>query len=178
MIQNQLPTRVYKTGKVVVNWAKVEKGFTVEHEGAIYKVVSNKNVEKVSKNGNTYKTRRLVITDVNELVELEIGTDSFKKGSFIKRFNKLLQNAKPKEVKNLGAENDDFDYSQHMYTESERVEQQNELYRILTERGLLQAYTDWERGKIVDKSTMEQIMKAMDDSIPDLLDLDELEESA
>ena len=31
-----------------------------------------------------------LLTDVNESVELEVGADSFKKGSFIKRFKKLL----------------------------------------------------------------------------------------
>ena len=86
-----LPKKVYKTGKEVVDWKQVDKGYTVEVEDVAVVVVSNENVSKTSKtSGKDYKTRRLVITDVNESVELEVGADSFKKGSFIKRFKKLL----------------------------------------------------------------------------------------
>lgn len=86
-----LPKKVYKTGKEVVDWKQVDKGYTVEIEDVAVVVVSNENVSKTSKtSGKDYKTRRLVITDVNESVELEVGADSFKKGSFIKRFKKLL----------------------------------------------------------------------------------------
>lgn len=86
-----LPKKVYKTGREVVDWKQVDKGYTVEVEDVEVVVVSNENVSKTSKtSGKDYKTRRLVITDVNESVELEVGADSFKKGSFIKRFKKLL----------------------------------------------------------------------------------------
>lgn len=86
-----LPKKVYKTGREVVDWKQVDKGYTVEVEDVEIVVVSNENVSKTSKtSGKDYKQRRLVITDVNESVELEVGADSFKKGSFIKRFKKLL----------------------------------------------------------------------------------------
>ena len=171
-----LPTKTYSTGRTVINWKEIGRGFTVEHEGVTYVVKSNEMIEKTSKTGNTYKTRRLVITDVNELVELEIGADSFKKMSFIKRFKKLLDEVKveviEEEVKEI---EDTFDYESHRMTDSERVEQQNELYRLLMERGLIQAYTDWEHGKQVDKATMERVFKAIDDSIKEEFDLDEVE---
>lgn len=184
MIVNQLPKKVYSTGREVIDWKQIDKGFTIEVNGQKFIVVSNENVGKVSKSGNAYKTRRLIITDVNGN-EMEIGTESFKKGSFIKRFNKQFPIVKevPTERKtvviNLGEleqeQEDTFDYESHRMTDSEQTELTNELYKILTERGLLQAYTDWENGKIVDKTTMERIMRAIDDSIQDDFDLDEIE---
>ena len=186
MIVNQLPKKVYSTGREVIDWKQIDKGFTVEVNGQKFIVVSNENVGKVSKSGNAYKTRRLIITDVNGN-EMEIGTESFKKGSFIKRFNKQFPIVKevPTERKtvviNLGEllqeqeQEDTFDYESHRMTDNEQTELTNELYKILTERGLLQAYTDWENGKIVDKTTMERIMRAIDDSIQDDFDLDEIE---
>lgn len=186
MIVNQLPKKVYSTGREVIDWKQIDKGFTIEVNGQKFIVVSNENVGKVSKSGNAYKTRRLIIADVNGN-EMEIGTESFKKGSFIKRFNKQFPIVKevPTERKtvviNLGEllqeqeQEDTFDYESHRMTDSEQTELTNELYKILTERGLLQAYTDWENGKIVDKTTMERIMRAIDDSIQDDFDLDEIE---
>jgi hypothetical protein len=184
MIVNQLPKKVYSTGREVIDWKQIDRGFTIEVNGQKFIVVSNENVGKVSKSGNAYKTRRLIIADVNGN-EMEIGTESFKKGSFIKRFNKQFPIVKevPTERKtvviNLGEleqeQEDTFDYESHRMTDSEQTELTNELYKILTERGLLQAYTDWENGKIVDKTTMERIMRAIDDSIQDDFDLDEIE---
>lgn len=185
---NQLPTKTFKTGRVVVDWKKVEKGFTVEIKGQIFKVVSNENVDKVSKTtGKAYKQRRLVITDGNELVTLEIGTESFKKGSFVKRFNKLLKDVKPivkeqpKEVVKIvidlaeekaKAEETD-DNKAFIMTDSEQVDYHNRLYKALMEHGLIQAYTDWERGKFVDKSTMEKLEQVLDEV--DGIDLDEVQ---
>lgn len=186
MIVNQLPKKVYSTGREVIDWKQIDKGFTIEVNGQKFIVVSNENVGKVSKSGNAYKTRRLIITDVNGN-EMEIGTESFKKGSFIKRFNKQFPIVKEVSTErktvviNLGEllqeqeQEDTFDYESHRMTDSEQTELTNELYKILTERGLLQAYTDWENGKIVDKTTMERIMRAIDDSIQDDFDLDEIE---
>lgn len=174
MIKNQLPKRVFKTGREVIAWNEIQQGFEVEVQEQKFIVISNNNVEKVSKTtGKAYKTRRLVIADINGN-EMEIGADSFKKGSFIKRFNKQFGVAKV-EVKTEVQEDDTLFWESHMMTEQEKVNQQNELYRILTERGLLQAYTDWERGKVVDKSTIQEIMKALDDSIEDNIDWDSLD---
>lgn len=179
MIQNQLPKKVYKTGRTVISWKEITTGFEVEVNEQTFTVVKNENVEKVSKTtGKAYKTRRLVIADVNGN-ELEIGADSFKKGSFIKRFNKLFGATKKAEVKkiviDLGAKAEETEeerafWESHIMTDSEQVDYKNRLYKLLTERGLLQAYSDYEYGKFVDKSTMEKLEKVFDivDGIDDL----------
>ena len=195
MLKSQLPIKTYKTGREVVDWKQVNQGFTVEIEDVKIVVVSNENVEKVSKTTDKpYKTRRLVITDINELVQLEVGSESFKKGSFLKRFKKLLDEVKPVVIEetevieetdtpieviiDLGesdTSDDDFDYSQHMITDSEITDRTNEFYAELTEQGLLQTYSDWENGKSVDAKMSQQIMQIFDDTIDDDLDLDEVE---
>lgn len=184
MIQNQLPKRVYKTGRTVISWKEITEGFEVEVNEQTFTVVKNENVEKVSKTtGKAYKTRRLTIADVNGN-ELEVGTDSFKKGSFIKRFNKLFGATKKAEptvkkiVIDLGAKAEETEeerafWESHIMTDSEQVDYQNRLYKALMEHGLIQAYTDWERGKFVDKSTMEKLEKVMDEV--DGIDWDEID---
>ena len=149
MLKSQLPLKQFKTGREVVDWKQINQGFTVEIEDVKIVVVSNDNVEKVSKTtGKAYKTRRLTVADVNGN-ELEIGADSFKKGSFIKRFNKLypLVKAEPKaEVKkiviDLGAKAEETEeerafWESHIMTDSEQVDYKNRLYKLLTERGYL-----------------------------------------
>ena len=192
MLKSQLPIKTYKTGREVVDWKQVNQGFTVEIEDVKIVVVSNENVEKVSKTTDKpYKTRRLVITDVNELVQLEVGSESFKKGSFLKRFKKLLDEVKPVVIEetdtpteviiDLGeifksdASDDDFDYSKHIMTDSEITDRTNEFYAELTGQGLLQAYSDMQYGKSVDAKMSQQIMQIFDDTIDDDLDLDEVE---
>ena len=192
MLKSQLPIKTYKTGREVVDWKQVNQGFTVEIEDVKIVVVSNENVEKVSKTTDKpYKTRRLVITDINELVQLEVGSESFKKGSFLKRFKKLLDEVKPVVIEetdtpteviiDLGeifksdASDDDFDYSKHMMTDSEITDKTNEFYAELTGQGLLQAYSDMQYGKSVDAKMSQQIMQIFDDTIDDDLDLDEVE---
>lgn len=183
MLKDKLPKKVYSTGKEVINWKEITEGFEIEVDGKTLIVVKNENVEKVSKStGKAYKTRRLLITDIDRLVELEVGSESFKKGSFIKRFDKLLKQVKPKRViidlteeKTEVTEEDKTFLESHTMTDSEMTDQRNRLYRILTERGLLQAYSDWEHGKTVDKDTMQQIMIAIDDSMEEDLDFDEIE---
>lgn len=195
MLKSQLPVKQFKTGREVVDWKQINQGFTVEIEDVKIVVVSNENVEKVSKTTDKpYKTRRLVVTDINELVQLEVGSESFKKGSFLKRFKKLLDEVKPvvieetdtpteviidlgeisKEIKEE-RESDDFDYSQHMITDSEITDRTNEFYAELTGQGLLQAYSDWENGKSVDTTSQQRIMQILDDTLDDDLDLDEVE---
>lgn len=195
MLKSQLPIKTYKTGREVVDWKQVNQGFTVEIEDVKIVVVSNENVEKVSKTTDKpYKTRRLVITDINELVQLEVGSESFKKGSFLKRFKKLLDEVKPVVIEetevieetdtpieviiDLGesdTSDDDFDYSKHMMTDSEITDKTNEFYAELTGQGLLQAYSDMQYGKSVDAKMSQQIMQIFDDTIDDDLDLDEVE---
>ena len=89
MMKTSLPTKTYKTGKEVINWKEITEGFEIEVSEQTFIVVSNENVDKVSKTTDKpYKVRRIVISDVHGN-ELEVGTESFKKGSFVKRFNKL-----------------------------------------------------------------------------------------
>ena len=195
MFKSQLPIKTYKTGREVVDWKQVNQGFTVEIEDVKIVVVSNENVEKVSKTTDKpYKTRRLVVTDINELVQLEVGSESFKKGSFLKRFKKLLDEVKPVVIEetevieetdtpteviiDLGesdASDDDFDYSKHIMTDSEITDRTNEFYAELTGQGLLQAYSDMQYGKSVDAKMSQQIMQILDDTLDDDLDLDEVE---
>lgn len=195
MLKSQLPIKTYKTGREVVDWKQVNQGFTVEIEDVKIVVVSNENVEKVSKTTDKpYKTRRLVITDINELVQLEVGSESFKKGSFLKRFKKLLDEVKPVVIEetevieetdtpteviiDLGesdTSDDDFDYSKHIMTDSEITDRTNEFYAELTGQGLLQAYSDMQYGKSVDVKMSQQIMQILDDTLDDDLDLDEVE---
>lgn len=89
MMKTSLPTKTYKTGKVVIDWKSITTGFEIEVDEQTFTVVSNENVDKVSKTTDKpYKVRRIVISDVHGN-EMEVGTESFKKGSFVKRFNKL-----------------------------------------------------------------------------------------
>ena len=189
MLKSQLPIKQFKTGREVVDWKQINQGFTVEIEDVKIVVVSNDNVEKVSKTTDKpYKTRRLVVTDINELVQLEVGSESFKKGSFLKRFKKLLDEVKPVVIEetdtpteviiDLGesdVSDDDFDYSKHIMTDSEITDRTNEFYAELTEQGLLQTYSDWENGKSVDATSQQRIMQILDDTLDDDLDLDEVE---
>lgn len=189
MLKSQLPVKQFKTGREVVDWKQINQGFTVEIEDVKIVVVSNDNVEKVSKTTDKpYKTRRLVVTDINELVQLEVGSESFKKGSFLKRFKKLLDEVKPVVIEetdtpteviiDLGesdVSDDDFDYSKHIMTDSEITDKTNEFYAELTEQGLLQTYSDWENGKSVDATSQQRIMQILDDTLDDDLDLDEVE---
>ena len=162
MLRSQLPVKQFKTGREVVDWKQVQEGFEVELKGQKFVVVSNMNVDKVSKStGKAYKTRRIVIRDVHGN-ELEIGADSFKKGSFLKRFNKLYPLVE--EVKEVQAE----------VVEESDVERQNRMYEILTERGLLQAYSDYEYGKFVDKATMDKLEQVFD--IVDGIDMNVVQE--
>ena len=162
MLRSQLPVKQFKTGREVVDWKQVQEGFEVELKGQKFVVVSNMNVDKVSKStGKAYKTRRIVIRDVHGN-ELEIGADSFKKGSFLKRFNKLYPLVE--EVKEVQAE----------VVEESDVERQNRMYEILTERGLLQAYSDYEYGKSLDKATMDKLEQVFD--IVDGIDMNVVQE--
>ena len=92
-----LPTKQYKTGRVVVNWSAIGKGMTLQidslHE---IEIVSNENVMKISKSGNTRKERRLALKLKGYIEGLNVGTESFKKLSFVKR---LLKISKTLEIK-------------------------------------------------------------------------------
>ena len=76
-----LQMKTFKTGKQVVDWAKVVE-FNVD--GCDVKVISNETVVKVSRNGKERKERRLTVT-IDGVHSIEVGTESIKKGSFINR---------------------------------------------------------------------------------------------
>lgn len=185
MLRSQLPVKRFKTGRECVDWKKVNEGFEVKVGEQTFIIVSNTNVDKVSKStGKPYKARRIVVADVYGH-ELEIGADSLRKGSFVKRFNKLYplverkqEVAEPKEVTkiviDLTEEKAEDDFKPNMYTQQELTERDNRLYEILTQRGLLQAYSDYEHGKFVDKATMDKLEQVFDE-VDDLGDLDEVQ---
>lgn len=77
----------------------VNETFKVEYNNETYEidVLGTEMVEKVSKKtGRTYKVRRLWVSLVDSDVEIEIGTQSWNKKSFMKR---LLKESEVEEVK-------------------------------------------------------------------------------
>ena len=87
-----LPTKQFKTGRVVTDWGVIGKGskFQISSTQEI-EVVSNKQVEKISKTGNKRKERRLEIKLIGFKEIIEVGTESFKKLSFMKRLLKMAK---------------------------------------------------------------------------------------
>ena len=87
-----LPTKQFKTGRVVTDWGVIGKGskFRISSTEEI-EIVSNKQVEKISKTGNKRKERRLEIKLVGFKEMIEVGTESFKKLSFMKRLLKMAK---------------------------------------------------------------------------------------
>lgn len=84
-----LPKRKYSTGREVVNWVEVKGEYTLDNETTIL-IISNKLVEKISKKtGNKRKERRLEVSLKGFEEFVEVGTESLKKLSFIKRLIKL-----------------------------------------------------------------------------------------
>ena len=94
-----LPTKTQSTGRVVVNWNEVKTGFTLTVDTHIINVLKNEMVEKIAKiSGNKRKERRLTV-QLNGFQETyECGTESFKKGSFLK---KLIKKSITKIVKSM-----------------------------------------------------------------------------
>lgn len=84
---NGLVMRAFKTGRKVVDWAKVSS-FTVD--GHEVQVLKNEMVVKVTKNGNERKERRLTVT-IDGFNSVEVGTESVKKGTFITRLLKVTK---------------------------------------------------------------------------------------
>ena len=87
-----LPTKQFKTGRVVTDWGVIGKGskFRISSTEEI-EIVSNTQVEKISKTGNKRKERRLEIKLVGFKEMIEVGTESFKKLSFMKRLSKMAK---------------------------------------------------------------------------------------
>ena len=84
-----LPIKTYSTGRQVVDWQGVMVGFKLAIDTHIVNVLENKMVEKVAKvSGNKRKERRLTVQLEGFKETYECGTESFKKGSFLKNLIK------------------------------------------------------------------------------------------
>ena len=203
MMKTSLPTKTYKTGKVVIDWKSITEGFEIEVDEQTFTVVSNENVNKVSKTTDKpYKVRRIVISDVHGN-ELEVGTESFKKGSFVKRFNKLYPQVEevvtvetevieevptvediPTDiptvetglvvVEKVFEERTDEDILDfNVLSQEEQTKRVNEMYRIIGERGL---WDDFNRSAYNDKPISADLFKAIVDSVEEIdIDFDEIQ---
>ena len=203
MMKTSLPTKTYKTGKVVIDWKSITTGFEIEVDEQTFTVVSNENVNKVSKTTDKpYKVRRIVISDVHGN-ELEVGTESFKKGSFVKRFNKLYPQVEEvvtvetevieevptvettdiptvKEVNDNPTVEQTFeektvedDFEFEVLSQEEQTKRVNEMYRIIGERGL---WDDFNRSAYNDKPISADLFKAIVDSVEEIdIDFDEIQ---
>lgn len=84
-----LPIKTYSTGRQVVDWQGVMVGFKLAIDTHIVNVLENKMVEKIAKaSGNKRKERRLTVQLEGFKETYECGTESFKKGSFLKNLIK------------------------------------------------------------------------------------------
>lgn len=85
----ELPMKTYSTGRKVIDWQGVIVGFKLTIDTYIIRVLENKMVEKTAKtSGKKRKERRLTL-QLNGFEETyECGTESFKKGSFLKNLIK------------------------------------------------------------------------------------------
>ena len=95
----ELPMKIYSTGRKVVDWQGVIVGFKLTIDTYIIRVLENKMVEKTAKiSGKKRKERRLTL-QLNGFEETyECGTESFKKGSFLKN---LIKKSITKNVKTI-----------------------------------------------------------------------------
>ena len=95
----ELPMKIYSTGRKVVDWQGVIVGFKLTIDTYIIRVLENKMVEKTAKtSGKKRKERRLTL-QLNGFEETyECGTESFKKGSFLKN---LIKKSITKTVKTI-----------------------------------------------------------------------------
>ena len=95
----ELPMKIYSTGRKVVDWQGVIVGFKLTIDTYIIHVLENKMVEKTAKtSGKKRKERRLTL-QLNGFEETyECGTESFKKGSFLKN---LIKKSITKNVKTI-----------------------------------------------------------------------------
>ena len=199
MMKTSLPTKTYKTGKVVIDWKSITEGFEIEVDEQTFTVVSNENVDKVSKTTDKpYKVRRIVISDVHGN-ELEVGTESFKKGSFVKRFNKLYPQVEEvvtvetevieevptvettdiptvKEVNDNPTVEQTFeektvedDFEFEVLSQEEQTKRVNEMYKIIGERRL---WDDFNGCIYSNKPMTSDLLQAIMDSMFRLNEID------
>ena len=86
--------------KMVVDWKALSVGSSMlTDNGETIEIVSNKQVEKIAKvSGNKRKERRLEVKIVGYNEVMEVGTESFKKQSWIKRYMKHATVVEPEVV--------------------------------------------------------------------------------
>lgn len=96
----ELPTKTQSTGRVVVDWQSVVVGFKLTIDTYIINVLNNEMVEKIAKtSGKKRKERRLTV-QLNGFQETyECGTESIKKGSFLKN---LIKKSITKIIETIG----------------------------------------------------------------------------
>lgn len=87
----ELPMRM-RGNKEVVDWKKINAGdeFTIGETTVV--VDENWREMKLSKRMKVYYVRRLIVHIKGRFTKLEVGSSSFKKGSFVKRLMKLTSN--------------------------------------------------------------------------------------
>ena len=88
-----LPMRKFGN-KNVVDWKDITKGFEFMINETRCEVVSNKMIEKVSKNGKARRERRLTVRAICSEATIEVSSTSFKAMSFTKRLNKAMKEVK------------------------------------------------------------------------------------
>lgn len=143
-----LPIKQFKTGRVVTDWNAIGDGSTFQvNPSQEIEVVSNKQVEKVSKTGNKRKERRLTIKLKGFKEMVEVGTESFKKLSFMKRLVKMSKTQEHVKyelipVDEVRMTNLFGEFEDHFYNRMER-----EILRAETMKEIKAVYKKW--AKIV-----------------------------
>lgn len=141
----ELPMKTYSTGKQVVNWTMVNGSYSFGE--SVVEVIANKMVEKIAKvSGNKRKERRLEVRLSGFEDVYECGTESFKKGSFLKNLikksiHKIIETmVKPTNYlpmiynpirKNFIGETDDesINYIVKTFTECDTIKEVRKIYK-------------------------------------------------
>lgn len=128
--------------------ALVNETFEIEYNGEVFEVdvLETQMVEKVSKKtGRTYKVRRIWVSLVGSTTELEIGTQSWNKKSFMKRLLKECEvEVKPSTVRivngvaygdvedliELGMKSGMYQYYRTKYSKKSYKERLDNLYDL------------------------------------------------
>lgn len=121
--------KTYSTGRQVVDWVKNIQ-FTVD--GYTINILKNEMVEKTAKkSGKTRKERRLTVS-IDGTNSVEVGTESVKKGSFIKRLLKITIepiNETTEEVETESIKEADFSGIE-MLTDEELKSKEDRFYKL------------------------------------------------
>lgn len=158
--------KTYSTGRQVVDWVKNIQ-FTVD--GYTINILKNEMVEKTAKkSGKTRKERRLTVT-IDGTNSLEVGTESIKKGSFIKRLLKIT-NETTEEVETESFKEADFSGIE-MLTDEELKSKEDRFYKLYASRPYYLV------GGKVEEEYENHILNLQIESVDESdFDLDELEQ--